>query len=145
MLKPTRSFSILVLALVALNFTACSGKKEAAPEAASNKGVGPVQSMTVGPMDVTLAAKGQQLFQNKCSACHKLSEKYVGPAIKGVTQRRTPEWIMNMILNPQEMTEKDPVARELLATHFTQMTFQNVTQEEARSILEYFRQNDGAK
>ena len=27
---------------------------------------------------------------------------------------RTPEWIMNMILNPTEMVEKDPLAKELL-------------------------------
>ena len=81
-------------------------------------------------------------FGGTCSACHKLDQRYVGPALTGVTKRRTPEWIMNMILNPQEMTQKDPIAKDLLATHFTQMSFQNVTQEEARAILEFFRQND---
>ena len=136
--------------LVASLIAGCSKKEGEAPAGSAqvDKGVGPVSSVTLGTLDTQKAAAGQQLFQAKCSACHKLDEKYVGPALKGVTQRRAPEWIMNMILNPQEMTEKNPTAKELLATHFTQMPFQNVTQDEARSILEYFRQNDsqgGAK
>lgn len=49
---------------------------------------------------------------------------------------------MNMILNPGEMTQKDPQAQELLAQFATQMTFQNVSQDEARKILEFFRKND---
>lgn len=138
----------LAAAVVAVLFfslgTGCDKKEEKG----DNKGVGPVKSVTLGPVDASKAANGAQIFQAKCTACHKLDEKYVGPALKGVTKRRSPEWIMNMILNPQEMTQKDPVAKELLATHFTQMTFQNVTENEVRDILEFFRQNDnqeGAK
>ena len=108
----------------------------------ADKGVGPVKSVTLATLDPSKAAEGQKLFDDKCSACHKIEEKYVGPALKGVTGRRSPEWILNMILNPQEMTEKDPIARDLLATHFTQMTFQNVTEDQAKMILEFFRQND---
>ncbi|EKD41544.1 MAG: cytochrome c [uncultured bacterium] len=71
-----------------------------------------------------------------------MGERYVGPNLVGVTTRRKPEWVMNMILNPVEMTQKDPVANDLLATYLTQMTFQNVTQDEVRLIYEFFRQND---
>lgn len=144
-------FTQVVMLLSALFFIAASGacsKKESSPEAAApqnSKGIGPVQSITVGALDPATAAKGEQIFKSKCAACHKMDERYVGPALKGITGRRAPEWIMNMILNPQEMTQKDPVAKELLATYFTQMTFQNVSQEESRSILEYFRQIDGKK
>jgi len=137
----------LLLMILSLAFAACGKKANegAAPGAASSasdKGVGPVTTVTLAALDPQLASKGQALFQSKCSACHKLDEKYVGPSLRHVTHRRTPEWIMNMILNPTEMTQKDPVAKELLATHLTQMTFQNVSQDDARAILEYFRQND---
>lgn len=142
-------YTVAMVAMVVLVGTlgACSGKKQepTAVNPKEDKGIGPVQSVSLAALDPQLAAKGQQLFQAKCSACHKIEEKYVGPALKGVTQRRTPEWIMNMILNPEEMTAKDPIAKDLLATHFTQMTFQNVSQEDVRSILEYFRQTDGAQ
>jgi len=137
--------TVAVLALMAAS--ACSQKQATEVPAAANdplvnKGVGPVTSVTLGALDSQKIEAGKKLFQEKCSACHKFDEKYVGPALKGVTARRSPEWILNMILNPQEMTQKDPIAQELLATHFTQMPFQNVTQEETRNILEFFRQND---
>jgi mono/diheme cytochrome c family protein len=116
------------------------GKKEEGPMA--DKGIGPVKSIVLAPIDPQKAARGEEIFKSKCSACHKLDEKYVGPALKGVTQRRSPEWILNQILNPTEMTQKDPIAKELLATHLTQMTPQNLTEDEAKSVLDYFRQVD---
>ncbi len=139
---------ILVLYLVFIGVlfgtNGCTKKEEQSttPSSASNKGIGPIQSISLGPIDPQKAAQGKQVFDSKCSACHKFEERYVGPPLKGVTQRRTPEWILNMILNPQEMTQKDPAAKELLATYLTQMTFQNVSEEEAKQILEYLRQYD---
>jgi mono/diheme cytochrome c family protein len=109
---------------------------------ALTKGVGPVQEQKLDPLDLQLATQGKEIFINKCSACHKLGERYVGPALKDTTKRRTPEWIMNMILNPQEMTQKDPTAQALLEEYLMQMPFQNVSTAEARAILEYFRHYD---
>jgi hypothetical protein len=51
---------------------------------------------------------------------------------------------MNMIMNPTEMTQKDPVAKDLLAEFATQMADFKVPQADARKILEFFRQNDSA-
>ena len=68
-----------------------------------------------------------------------MEERYIGPALQDVTERRTPEWIMNMILNPEEMTKKDPIAKELLAEYLSPMANQSLEEEEARKILEYFR------
>lgn len=141
--------AVTLCAVITLGSAACS-KKEGAPAgempvaAGSSMGVGPIQQkMTLDAINPALVAAGKKIYDEKCSACHKIGEKYVGPDLKGVTQRRSPEWVMNMILNPQEMTQKDPVAKELLGTFLTQMTFQNVSQEDARALLEFFRQNDG--
>ncbi|MFD2512498.1 c-type cytochrome [Pontibacter locisalis] len=108
------------------------------------KGIGPVKTVEVGPgIEEALAAEGQTLFEGKCSACHQLSDqKVVGPGLAGVTENRKPEWVMNMIINPEEMTKKDPIAKKLLAEHLTQMTNQNVNEQDARAILEFLRQND---
>ena len=76
----------------------------------------------------------------KCTACHKVDEKFIGPPPAGIMERRSPEWIMNMILNPEEMIAKDPVAIKLLAEYnFAPMANQSLTEDEARAILEYFR------
>lgn len=104
-------------------------------------GVGPVKALTIGEgIDHELAEKGEEIFNTKCMACHRLDEKYVGPALREVTARRTPRYVMNMMLNPQEMTTRHPVARELLATHMTQMPAQNLTEADARALLEYLRE-----
>lgn len=108
---------------------------------ASENGIGPVKNVTLGELDEDLAAKGEKIFSGTCAACHKLDQRYVGPALAGVTKRRTPEWIMNMVINPSEMTQKDPVAKALLAEYMTQMSV-SVSEEDARAILEYFRKVD---
>ncbi len=107
-----------------------------------NKGIGPFSSVEIGPVDQELVMQGQLVFESKCAACHKFDVKYVGPSLGGVTSRRTPEWIMNMIMNPVEMTQKDPIGQKLLEEYLTQMTYQDVSEEETRAILEFFRDKD---
>ena len=83
---------------------------------------------------------GSEVYEAKCTACHKEEEKFIGPPPKDILKRRTPEWVMNMILNPEEMIQKDPIARKLLMeSNGAPMANQNLTEEEARAILEYFR------
>lgn len=107
------------------------------------QGVGKYKNVTLAAIDDQNAEKGHTLFEAKCSACHKVTDKkVVGPGLKGVTQRRQPAWILNMITNPVEMTKNDPTAKELLGIHLTQMTFQDVSDEQAKQILEFLRKND---
>lgn len=105
-----------------------------------DNGIGPIkEKIELTAIDSKLAEKGQEIFTLKCTQCHKLDERYTGPALRGVTERRTPEYIMNMILNPEEMTKRHPEAKKLLGVYANQMTFQNVTQEDVRALLEYLR------
>lgn len=104
-----------------------------------NKGIGPVTSVTLGEIDQDMVDAGEKLFKEKCSACHKPTERYIGPAPVGILDRRTPEWVMNMILNPDVMVKEDPIAKELLAEYLSPMANQSLTEDEARNILEYFR------
>lgn len=108
------------------------------------KGVGPIESIELAELDEELAASGQETFELLCSACHKFDERYVGPALLGVTERRAPEWIMNMILNPDGMIMEDDTAYELLAEYMVPMANQGLDEEQARAILEYFRSVDAA-
>jgi len=107
----------------------------------TNKGIGPIKNVELSPeIDQAMAAKGMEVYKTKCMACHKPDKKFIGPAPTGILKRRTPEWIMNMILNPEEMTQKDPLAHELLKEfNGSPMANQGLTEEEARQVLEYFR------
>jgi len=129
---------MFTLMLFMLSFEAC-GENEAF-------GVGPVkEELKLEPINDNMVARGRDLFNVKCVACHKFDSRLVGPPLKDVTKRRRPEWIMNQILNPLEMTQKDPVSKELFAQYLIQMTFQDVNQLDARAILEYFRAVDENK
>jgi hypothetical protein len=106
-----------------------------------NKGIGPITSMELPKtIDQDMAKNGERLFMKLCTACHRPDKRFIGPEPKGIMRRRSPEWIMNMILNPEEMLRKDPLAKELLVEfNYAPMIKQEVTQEDARAILEYYR------
>ena len=143
--------SVLVIALTLI--VSCGDKskkenvdqqqvKEEVTEAdpMKNKGIGPITSVTLADeIDQDLAKEGAEVYVKMCSACHKPTKRFVGPAPIGILERRTPEWIMNMILNPDEMVQKDPIAKALLAEYLSPMANQNLTEEQARAVLEYFR------
>jgi len=148
-----------LVALLLLAVFACTSKKEAdnaakkAPSpsdiAATQPEIHGVEVKTIElstPLNKDWVTAGQGTYDLKCSACHKLSdEKLVGPGWKGVTQRREPVWIMNMITNVDMMLEKDAEAQKLLEQCLVRMPNQNVSQEEARKIIEFMRSNDGLR
>lgn len=146
--------TILCGLIVVFIFTQCSSTSESkvnAPPPKSmvakepldplkNKGVGPVKEIVLGPLDQTLVDEGKVLFEQLCTACHKIDKKFIGPSPAGILERRTPEWVMNMVMNPEEMVQKDPLAKQLLIeANGAPMANQNVSESEARKILEYFR------
>ena len=100
----------------------------------------------INPLNPQWITDGKGIYEVKCQACHKLTtEKLVGPGWAGVTKRRKPEWIMNMVTNVDMMLEKDPEAQRLLEECLVRMPNQNLTTDEARKILEFQRSNDGEK
>ena len=156
--------SILLVLSLALAF-ACGKKEESAEdnyqpgggeattEAADpssydpKRGEGKYDTVELGAtLDQAMAAKGEEVSGVKCTSCHKMTdEKLVGPGWKGVTERRTPQWIMNFITNPDPMIDKDPEVQAQLEICLVRMPNQGVSDDEARGILEYMRQNDGVK
>lgn len=145
-----------------LSFFGCSGsesengnEKETTPIVSErketpkekSKGFGEITHVDItSPLDQGKVSRGKSVFEMKCSACHTLTaDRVVGPGWAGVTKRRTPEWIMNMITNVEVMLEKDPEAQKLLELCLTRMPNQNVSVGDARDILEFMRFNDGEK
>lgn len=111
------------------------------------RGLGKFSTVELGAtLDQAMAAEGLKTAEVKCTSCHKpTDEKLVGPGWKGVTKRRAPEWIMNFITNPDPMIDKDPELQAQLELCMIRMPNQGLNDTEARSILEYMRQNDGVK
>ncbi len=122
--------------LVGVGWTAV----QAMPQEDKGKGIGPVTVVKLGPIDIKMAEAGKKTFDTKCAVCHALDNKKLGPPLREVARQRAPEWIMNMLLNVNEMLAKDPEASKLRAQYPLGMTDQQLKQEEARQILEYLRQ-----
>lgn len=148
----------MILSVALLSYSCGGGNKESAEgEAApppksmvdeaeeadpmNDKGIGPITSVKLGSeIDMDLAKKGEEVYGQMCTACHKPDQDFIGPAPKGVLERRSPEWIMNMILNPEEMVQKNKIAKDLLIKfNGAPMANQNLTEEQTRAVLEYFR------
>jgi mono/diheme cytochrome c family protein len=132
-------------------FTSCnSGDNNADGSAADNsvgtdpKGIGKHQNVELSnPPDEGMATSGKNIFEVKCASCHKLSdERLVGPGLASVTERRTPEWIMNFITNTDEMIEKDTAAQRMLEQCLVRMPNQGLSDQDARHVLEFMRKND---
>lgn len=90
-------------------------------------------------LDPALIEQGRNIYEMKCEMCHNMEGRMVGPALGEITDKRSPEFLMNMILNPGGMAREHPVGQELLREYFTVMPFQNVQRDEARAIVEFLR------
>ena len=112
-----------------------------------NRGEGKFMHVDLGTaLDEKMAANGKKIYDIKCGACHKLTtEKLVGPGWTGVTTRHSPEWIMNFVTNTDIMLNKDPKAQAMLELCMVRMPNQNLSDDDARALLEFMRQNDGVK
>jgi len=109
------------------------------------KGIGETTSVSLNnPLNPEMVEKGKSIYELKCAACHKLSDmRVVGPGWKGLTEKRKPEWIMNMTTNIEVMLEEDETARQLLEECLVRMPNQNLTVNDAREVLEFMFANDG--
>ena len=107
----------------------------------TNKGIGPVKSLTLdATINQAMVTHGADVYKKMCTACHRADKKFIGPAPTGIMERRTPEWVMNMILNPEQMVKEDPLAKDLLMEfNMSPMANQGLSEEDARAVLEYFR------
>ena len=58
-------------------------------------------------------ANGKKLYNTNCAACHKLDKKLIGPALGGMADRRSNEWLKAWIKNNSALRasgDKDAIA-----------------------------------
>ncbi|GFO66694.1 hypothetical protein GMLC_02730 [Geomonas limicola] len=85
------------------------------------------------------AEEGKELFQGKCSSCHSIGAgPGVGPDLKGVTARRSAEWLVRIITEPNKLTaEKDPTQTALVKQFGMEMPNLGVNREDAQRIVAF--------
>jgi cytochrome c len=132
-----RIFLISAIAAIIISFGNSSIKAQTTTK---DKGIGPFKTVTLGAIDPAKVKKGQNLYNNKCVACHDLDKKKLAPPLRNITKTREPEFILNQIVNPTEMQKSDPIAKEQLKKYNNlPMTDLKTSQAEALNLLDYLR------
>ncbi len=89
---------------------------------------------------------GRFLFRSACAACHTIGQgEALGPDLKGVTSRRSKDWLRRFIKAPDQLLEqKDPTALELFA-RYNQVRMPNLRlgDEDVEALIRYL-ENQGA-
>ena len=83
--------------------------------------------------------KGKTLFKANCAACHKMEGKLVGPALKGVTEKREAKWLKSWIKDSQAFIKTgDADAKALFDEFKIPMTaFPNFSDADLDNIIAY--------
>ncbi len=85
-----------------LAFSLTSFAQDAAPAAAATDA--PVATQGGDP------AKGKELFNSNCAACHKLDAKSTGPALRGIAQKHDMAWIYKWVHNSSDLIKSGDAA-----------------------------------
>jgi mono/diheme cytochrome c family protein len=92
------------------------------------------------------ADPGKELFDKQCASCHTIGGGDTGgPDLKGVTSKRTTDWLVRVIVEPDRLTaEKDPVQVELAKKYGYEMPNLGTSRDEALKIVDYLKGGGGA-
>lgn len=102
-------------------------------------GIGPIEKLELNPINDSLMKHGKAIFDLKCSKCHTMEYKNTGTDISDILWTRKPEWVLNFMLNKDEMLIKDSFAIKTQLQHQTSCNLTIEDKEEALAILEYLR------
>ena len=146
----TKAWLVLLLSLGVI--TVCRARESGGPSGSGavpaslgdplrsgDKGIGPIKELKLDPVDPKLAARGKQIFDDRCAACHGRDKDGAGPALVAELKKETPEFVMNMILNTAEMEAKNERIKKEAANFGMAMPPPGLTADEARAVLEYLR------
>ncbi|MFM6975663.1 MAG: cytochrome c3 family protein [Sphingobacteriaceae bacterium] len=89
------------------------------------------------------AAEGAALFKQKCTSCHALNQKMVGPALKGVHDRHDEAWLLKWIKNSQAMVAAgDPAALKIYNEYnkVAMTAFPELSDDDIKGVLAYIKE-----
>jgi mono/diheme cytochrome c family protein len=92
-------------------------------------------------VDADLTATNcERLFKTNCANCHKPAEKFIGPALQGVTKRwESKKLLYDFVRNSQEVIARNAYAKKLFEEYkqSPMMPYPQLKDEEIQGILDY--------
>jgi len=97
---------------------------------------------TAAPTD-PVAVRGKLAFESKCLACHSIAGgDKLGPDLYQITKRRDDAWLTRWLKSPEQMLQSDATTKQLLDKYKVPMPNQNLSEQEIREFVTYFRWAD---
>ena len=80
---------------------------------------------------------GKKVFETKCFSCHSIGGgNKQGPDLKGVTEKRTREWLKEFTKSPTSMRDKDADAAQVFKDFAPEiMPDQSLSDDELDSVI----------
>ena len=86
--------------------------------------------------------EGKTLFTARCAACHNVNKQLTGPALAGVHERRSIEWIINFVHSSQTMVKKGDKDAVAVFEKFNKIPMPDhgdLTDDNIKNIVEYVK------
>lgn len=86
------------------------------------------------------AAKGKELFNSQCAACHKMDANSTGPALRGVIERHSSDWLHKWIKNSAGLIASGDAAAVKVFNEWNKVpmnAFPNLSDEDIDNIIAY--------
>jgi mono/diheme cytochrome c family protein len=87
------------------------------------------------------ADSGKELFEKECSGCHTIGGgDSGGPDLKGITGKRTADWLERIIVEPDKLTaDKDPIHLALVKQYGGEMPNLGISRKDAKKIIAWLQ------
>ena len=84
--------------------------------------------------------EGEKLYKANCTACHQIDNKLIGPALRGVSDKYSEEWLIKWIKNSAELIasgDADAIAIYEEYNKSPMTAFPYFSDDDVRNILAY--------
>lgn len=88
------------------------------------------------------AEEGKAIFTSRCAGCHNVHKQVVGPALAGVDQRRSIDWIVNFVHSSQTVIQKgdkDAVALFKQFNNIPMPDHKDLSNDQIKNVVEYIK------
>ena len=89
-----------------------------------------------------LPEAGKTIFTGRCAACHNVNKQLTGPALAGVNDRRSIDWIIKFVQSSQSVIksgDKDAVAVFAQFNRIPMPDHTDLTADDIKNIVEYIK------
>lgn len=97
---------------------------------------------SIAAMATPPVEEGKSIFSTRCAGCHSVTKVLTGPALGGVDERRSMDWIVSFVQSSQKMVkagDKDAVALFEKFNKIPMPDHPDLTEENIKNVVAYIK------